>query len=1131
MRPSIAALLALLIGLPALAQPAHRVVDLNTTLQDFTSPIFTLQPLAVLGTTVFFLENDGIHGTELWKTDGTAAGTVLVKDICPGDCASFPQQLTVWNGVLYFGADDGVHGVEPWRSDGTAAGTTMILDLNPGLAASAPRFLAAGTSLYLSADDGVHGRELWKTDGTTAGTQLVADINPGPAGSDPGLWLDLGNGKLLINADDGVHGREPWISDGTTAGTTLLLDVNPGAGDSCFQFPLPGSDPEALALGGGAFLFRADDGVHGYEPWISDGTPGGTSLLLDISPGSAGSYPQGFTRLGSRIYFSAGDAAAGVELWSTDGTPGGTARITDLNPGPMGSSVLSITAVGSRLYFAATDGVHGEELWTSDGTTAGTTLVKDLNPGSGDSLSPTGGNVIKPFNGGILFFATDGVHGPQLWQSDGTAAGTALVKDVQPAFADIAVAGGTAFFRGLTTENGTEIWKTDGTAAGTVEVKDAETVASSVYVINDFLLFNFSHLGGRLLWDAVAGGSTLSLNPWVSDGTPAGTSQLFSLDPGDGYLYTTTNFPLGGTNLIGSRGLWATDGTPAGTSQILPGTLTAASGFTSALGTVFFDGSDSTFGTELWKTDGTAAGTQRVTDIASGAAGSNPSQLTPFGSSLLFAATDGSGFYQLWKTDGTPGGTSSLSSWTDSFIQWITPLGSVAVLGCYLPASGLELCATDGTPGGTVLLKDIVPGADSSTPQAPVRLGNVVVFTAFDAATGQELWVSDGTPAGTVLLQDINPGPASSLDVSSTSIDFLPSPAHVLGGTLFFIADDGTHGRELWKTDGTPAGTSLFLDLNPGPGSGDPAQLTVAGGRLFFVADDGVHGRELWTSDGTVAGTHLVKDIVPGPGSPVIRSLTAIGSLVLFSADDGVHGQELWRSDGAAVGTFLVQDIAPGATPSSPLGFTDAGANVFFAANDGVTGFEPWVVSKDALLATYPDVPASYFAWRFIEALTVRGITSGCGNGDFCPEQPITRAEMAVLLLTARGTAPPPATGTLFNDVPPGYWAGPWIEELAREGVVSGCSAHPPLYCPESDLTRAQMAVLLTVARHGNPPPATGTRFADVPADYWAARFIEQLAADGITGGCGNGDYCPDQPVTRGQMAVFLTTAFHLQLP
>ncbi|HEY2290333.1 MAG TPA: ELWxxDGT repeat protein, partial [Thermoanaerobaculia bacterium] len=684
--------------------------------------------------------------------------------------------------------------------------------------------------------------------------------------------------------------------------------------------------------------------------------------------------------------------------------------------------------------------------------------------------------------------------------------------------------------------HGMEIWKSDGTAAGTVEVKDVETVASSVFVLNNHLFFNFSHLGSRLLWDANVGGAAITLNPWVSDGTAAGTAQLLSLDPGNGDLIPTSNFPLGGgIDLLASpTGLWATDGTPAGTTQLQPGTLTSAGGFTPALGTVFFTGLDSSFGYELWKTDGTSAGTQRVTDIAGGSASSEPNQLTPFGSTLLFSATGSSPYTQLWKTDGTGAGTTPLTSITPgtvNYIQWITSLGSVAVFACNLPASGMEVCVTDGTPGGTALLKDIRSGTASSDPLAPVRLGGVVVFTAFDDATGQELWASDGTAAGTILLKDINPGAASSLDLNSVSISYVPSPANVLGGKLYFIADDGVHGRELWRTDGTPAGTALFMDLDPGAGSGDPAQLTVAGGRLFFVADDGVHGRELWTSDGTAGGTHMVEDIAPGAGSPVIQSLTAIGSLVLFSADDGVHGQELWRSDGAAVGTFLVQDIAPGATPSSPLGFTDAGSDVFFAANDGVTGFEPWDVPKAALLATYQDVPAGYFAWRFIEALTVRGVTGGCGNGDFCPGQPITRAEMAVLLLAARGTPPPPATGTRFDDVPLGFWAGPWIEELAREGVVSGCSANPPLYCPGNNLTRAEMAVLLTLARGENPPPATGTRFGDVPANYWAARFIEKLAADGITSGCGGGNFCPDLAVTRGEMAVFLATAFGVPLP
>ncbi|HEX4496519.1 MAG TPA: ELWxxDGT repeat protein [Thermoanaerobaculia bacterium] len=640
--------LVLTLAAAASAQPPHRVADLNTTQEDLSPPLFTDQNFAVLGTTVFFLEDDSVHGVELWKTDGTAAGTALVKDICPGACWAWPQSLTVWNGAVYFSADDGIHGREPWKTDGTAAGTSLVADVNPGLSGSDPQFLVAGGTLYLTVDDGTHGRELWKTDGTAAGTALVADIQPGPVGSNPRLWLDLGNGKLLINADDGVHGREPWISDGTPAGTVLLADLNPGAGDSTLTLPPFNLENDAFALGGGSFLFTADDGAHGAEPWKSDGTPGGTALFVDVNPGSAASYPHGFTRLGSTILFGATTAAADTELWSTDGTPGGTA------------------------------------------------LLKDVNPGSG--------------------------------------------------------------------------------------------------------------------------------NGWV-------------------------------------HGL-------------------------------------------------TAAGAQ-----------------------------------------------------------------------------------------------------------------------------------------------------------------------------AFFFATDATTGQELWRTDGTPAGTAM------------------------------------------------VADIVSGAGFPVIQGLTAIDSLVLFSADDGVHGRELWRSDGVAAGTFQVADIAPGAAPSSPLGFTLAGPNVYFAANDGVTGFEPWAVPEATVLTTFQDVPGGYWAWRYVEALFRAGVTGGCGGGGFCPDALVNRAQMSVFLLTARGTPPPPATGTLFQDVPPGYWAGAWIEELAREGVASGCSVSPPLFCPDTNLTRAQMAILLVGALHQTPPAATGTRFADVPAGYYAARWIEQLAADGITNGCGGGNFCPDLAVTRAEMAVSLTTAFHLPLP
>ena len=187
--------------------------------------------------------------------------------------------------------------------------------------------------------------------------------------------------------------------------------------------------------------------------------------------------------------------------------------------------------------------------------------------------------------------------------------------------------------------------------------------------------------------------------------------------------------------------------------------------------------------------------------------------------------------------------------------------------------------------------------------------------------------------------------------------------------------------------------------------------------------------------------------------------------------------------------------------------------------------------------ATFADVPTTHWAWDWIERLYGAGITSGCGTNPlvYCPESFVTRAQMAIFLERGiRGPAyiPPAATGTVFTDVPISYWAVNWIEKLYADGITTGCGTSPLVYCPESSVTRAQMAILLLRAKYGaayTPPNATGV-FADVPISYWAANWIEKLYADGITTGCGTSPlvYCPDDPVTRAQMAVFLVLTFNL---
>jgi hypothetical protein len=208
----------------------------------------------------------------------------------------------------------------------------------------------------------------------------------------------------------------------------------------------------------------------------------------------------------------------------------------------------------------------------------------------------------------------------------------------------------------------------------------------------------------------------------------------------------------------------------------------------------------------------------------------------------------------------------------------------------------------------------------------------------------------------------------------------------------------------------------------------------------------------------------------------------------------------------------------------NPLGDTGAG-------NGNYISGEAYTVVKPSAFA---DIPLFYWSNSYIERLYNAGITGGCSTIPltYCPEDSVTRAQMAVFLLKGihGRTFTPPAVGgsTGFADVATNHWAAAWIKQLAVEGITGGCGGGN--YCPEGNVTSAQMAVFLLKAKHGTafvPPAATGV-FTDVPVGYWARNWIEQLAAESITGGCGGGNYCPDSNVTRAQMAVFLVRTFNL---
>jgi len=716
--------------------------------------------------------------------------------------------------------------------------------------------------------------------------RLLKDVNPTPSvdrGSFPENYHHLGN-LVIFQAYTPEAGMELWRTDGTEAGTALIKDIYPGGFWSLESSTIVEMD--------GFLLFQADDGVHGQALWRTDGTEAGTQLLNDIHPVLESSQ-----KVGGVLYFPADDGVHGVELWRSDGTEAGTFMLGDIYPGSFGAFgtsdwILPFVGahVGATFYFRALDPVHGYELWKTDGTLAGTTLVKDISPLNSypDSLMAADG---------LLYFqASDNVHGFELWKSDGTEAGTTLVADVNPG-------SGNSYVRPLAEVNGKllfsvydppGLYRTDGTEAGTVLVRSFQFQS---YVIP------LAVFGGNLFFAADDGISGLEM--WRSDGTPEGTTLVKDINPGPA-----------DANLLG---VWEMGGK------------------------LFFVADDGVHGSELWSTDGTGAGTMLVKDITPGSDGSSILQLIVAGQNLFLIAQPG-GIQQLWESDGTPAGTRHIQ--TPSLFFSETSLDGEVLFGADDGVHGIELWKSDGTAAGTVMVKDINPSfvTDSSRTQFMGTLsipgiGNRLFFSADDGVHGVELWTSDGTGAGTRLLKDIFPGPDGSG----------PSPGIVFHGALYFAANDGEHGWELWKSDGTEAGTVLVADIFPGAGS---SMLTVSSflefkGAIYFVASDDNVYQALWKSDGTAVGTAQVAPVstpafFASDESHSVLAL-AIGNELYFSGEDSTHGLELWKTDGTEEGTVMVKDIAPGALSSFPESFTDLGGKLFMVASDAVHGFEPWM--------------------------------------------------------------------------------------------------------------------------------------------------------------------------------------------
>ncbi len=921
-RAGLLAVSLMILGwaLPGAAQPSL-VKDVNPGTMDPQKPPSSLWGFTSVGSRAVFLVGRGDEAesaSELWTTDGTDPGTERLRTFLNDQVSFLGGDGRIAYLLVYQDLSYSSHPASLWRTDGTPAGTYALTPTFPAIGEA----VLHGGSLVFNACPTETDCEPWVSDGTAGGTQRLRDVTPGGYGSDPHGFLSLSDRVYFFATT--VDGPGLWQTDLTRQGTRRVA-----------LLPLY-SDPQDLGAAGGRLFFIL---APQNSLWTSDGTGEGTGPVapFDRLGGRGPAALRLLGAVGESEFFVGTDPALGEQVYRTDGTAGGTRRLTSFPrsrvevteavpladrllfvspdftlwvsagsrasthplsgcaggcPLPRGSYLSpSMVAFGGRAVFL---GAVGDDLepWVTDGTAAGTQRLFDVCAQKPCSPFPTFGPVV----GGRLLFAA----AQDLWSTDGTSTGTRKVGEAiqipEQGPLPVAAAGSRLVFAGFDpdADPGTPVpqlkstagrprseqildlplmdglgsdpsaftalgddvlffacsspaggvWKTRGTPETTVELTDAQSLCAGGGIPQTFAV-----LDGAAYFAATQVGDYWS-ELWRTDGTPEGTRQISHVGPRQqvdaltvfqGKLFFVAD-DLDGDVSTKRATLWSSDGTTAGSAPLFDLPAFSVSYLVAFEGALYFEGEDRTnFGNFLFRSDGTAAGTQALLPTA----GFTPPRFVRSGDQILLA--DGG---TLWETDGSPEGTRSITE-DGGPIQTVLDL---APLGDRLYFMGLNVTN---------------PGVDPGTPT---------------------LFRTDGTVAATVPVKPFALDPTF-----VTPPPYFPQPEFTpLAGALFFVAWEPEHGGELWRTDGTTAGTVLVDDINPGPASSRISGLTAAGGRLYFAADDGEHGIELWTSDGTAAGTLRLSDLAPGPLSSIPRELTAIGNRLYFSADDQTIGREPW---------------------------------------------------------------------------------------------------------------------------------------------------------------------------------------------------------------------------------------------
>ena len=590
----------------------------------------------------------------------------------------------------------------------------------------------------------------------------------------------------------------------------------------------------------------------------------------------------------------------------------------------------------------------------------------------------------------------------------------------------------------------------------------------------------------------------------------AADGDLFGTTSGDGVLDHGTVFCLSTTGHVavlhtftGDDGDGPTALIQAADGDFYGGTVL---GGTNGSGTVFRIGSDGAFET-LHQFDG--------------ADGSAPSPLIQASDGKFYGVTAGGGAMgtgTIFRIDSS-GAFESIGEF-DPDLNGAVPNGPLVESAGLLcgttqeggsgPAVGTVFCST---LEGSITTDYSFDGDDGAQPEAGLLNRDGELFgTTLGGGAGGEGTIFK-TAAGSF---DLDTWHSFGGEEGAHPAGALAGPAEVHGTTgAGGAAGFGT----IFRLNSDHSVDALHHFTGIGGSGPSPSLFHGADGFLYGTAGGGVHGAGIAfrITDAVVALHEVEPTSGPAEGG---EAIDAIGGGFVQKAGVTIGG--LAASPATLIDATLLSAVAP---PLSPGTLNDVTVTV----PDLGVGFAAATL-PDAFFADFVDLPQEDPFHDFVETIFRKGITAGCGSGSYCPQDAVTRAQMAVFLLKSEhgaSFAPPPCTGVFADVACPSTFAD-WIEQLAAEGITAGCGAGD--YCPDAPVTRAQMSVFLLKTKHGSayaPPACTGA-FGDVACPSLFADWIEQLAAEQITGGCGGGNFCPDNPNTRAQMSAFLVKTFDM---